>query len=67
VTTPKRPKRLKNDNLAHALTTEERRRVLPANEQQALERGLTGLHWAEDTEALERRWQERHAARYVWS
>jgi hypothetical protein len=36
------------------------------NEQQAIDLGLTGPRWLEDTEVLERRRQERHAARYVW-
>ncbi len=35
-------------------------RVLPANEQQALERGLTGLHWAEDKP------RPFDAGRYEW-
>jgi hypothetical protein len=39
-------------------------RVLPANEQQAIERGLSGLCWWEDTEVLDRRYRERLAARY---
>lgn len=36
-------------------------RVLPANEQQALERGLTGPHW------LEEKPRPFDAGRYVWS
>jgi hypothetical protein len=39
-------------------------RVLPANEQQAFARGLTGPCWWEDTEILERRRRERLEARY---
>ena len=57
---PWQPSRLR------ATETRAPARVLPANEQQAIELGLNGPCWWEDSEALERRSQERRAARYVW-